>query len=70
MWKIINSNAAYYGLIATGILILIFIIYLIYAVFAVKIKLSPKSILTLLLLTIIAVGIHSLQHQGQAIETR
>jgi hypothetical protein len=66
MYNINNSNAAYFGLIATGILMLIFIIYLIYAIFALKIKLSPESILTLLLLAIIAVGIHSLQHQGQA----
>ena len=56
---------SYLGLIASGILILIFIGYWIYYTFVKKIKYSPEVVLGLLLLFTIAIGIHSLQHEGQ-----
>lgn len=65
-YKQINENASYWGLIATGLLIVFFILYLIYLIWIKKIRLSYDTILSLLLLFIIAIGIHSLQHEGQA----
>ena len=55
------------GLIATGMLILFFLIYVLYLVFVKNVKFPPETVLMLLLLFIIAVGIHSLQHQGQEV---
>jgi tetrahydromethanopterin S-methyltransferase subunit E len=51
------------GLIATGMLILFFLIYVLYLVFVKNVKFPPETVLMLLLLFIIAVGIHSLQRQ-------
>ena len=59
--------ASYWGLLASGILILVSLIYLIYIVFVRKIKFSPELILVMLLLFTIAIGIHSLQHEGQEV---
>lgn len=60
-----NVTPSLLGLVATGMLILFFLIYILYLVFVKNVKLSPEFVLILLLLFIIAVGIHSLQHQGQ-----
>jgi hypothetical protein len=65
-YKQINKTAGQLGLITTGVLILIFVLYLFYLLLNQQIKLSPETILTLLLLATIAIGIHSLQHSDQA----
>lgn len=65
-YKDINKTASQLGLITTGVLILIFVIYLFYVLLNQQIKLSPETILILLLLATIAIGIHSLQHADQA----
>lgn len=56
---------SYLGLVATGLLILVFIVYWIYYTFVKKIKYTPEIVMGLLLLFTIAIGIHSLQHEGQ-----
>jgi hypothetical protein len=65
-YKDMNKSASQLGLIATGVLILIFVIYLFYVLLNKQVKLGPESILTLLLLATIAIGIHSLQHADLA----
>jgi hypothetical protein len=60
-----SYTPSYLGLIASGILILVFIGYWIYYTFVKKVKYAPEVVLGLLLLFTIAIGIHSLQHEGQ-----
>jgi len=60
-----SYTPSYLGLIATGLLILVFFIFLFYYLLIKKKSFSPKFILTTILLLTIAIGIHSLQHQGQ-----
>ncbi len=58
------------GLVASGLLILFFLIYLLYIVWVKKIKLAPEVILIGLLLFTIAIGVHSIQHEGQEVHYR
>jgi L-asparagine transporter-like permease len=60
-----NYTPSYLGLVSTGILILVFIIMVLYYLIGQKYKPEPGLVLMLLLLFTIAVGIHSLQHEGQ-----
>ncbi len=60
-----NYTPSYLGLIATGLLILVFLGYWIYYLFVRKVKFEPYVVLGLILLFTIAIGIHSLQHEGQ-----
>lgn len=55
------------GVFASGLLILTAFIYLIYILVVTKVRLTPELVLLVLLLFAIAIGIHSLQHQGQEV---
>lgn len=61
-----NQTGAYLGLLTTGLLILFTFIYILYILFVKKYSYRNEYILIVLLLFIIAIGIHSLQHQALA----
>jgi hypothetical protein len=63
----LGYQPSFWGLIASGLLILVFLGYLIYFMVGKKLKLSPYEILSLILLSVIAIGIHSIQHEGQEV---
>jgi hypothetical protein len=65
--KMLGYQPSFWGLIASGLLILVFIAYLIYYLFSKNIKLSPFEVLVLILLSAMTIGIHSLQHEGQEV---
>jgi hypothetical protein len=56
-----------WGLLASGLLILVFLGYLVYYLATKNLKLDPFQTLSLILLAVIVVGIHSLQHEGQEV---
>lgn len=63
----VHMTPSFWGLVTSGLLIMVFLIYLLYIVFVKKINLAPEVILVVILLFTIAIGIHSLQHQGQEV---
>lgn len=63
----LGQPASFWGLIASGLLILLALIYVVYFIFVKKIRFSAEFILILILLFGVLIGIHSLQHQGQEV---
>ena len=63
----LGYQASTWGLFVSGILILGFVAMLFYYLFSKKTQIEPYQTLVLILLTAIAVGIHSLQHEGQEV---
>lgn len=63
----LGYQASTWGLLASGVLIFVFIVMVLYYAFGKKYRFDPYQVLVLILLAAVAVGIHSLQHEGQEV---
>ena len=63
----LGYQPSFWGLLASGLLILVFLGYLIYFIATKNLRLDPFQTLVLILLAGIAIGIHSIQHEGQEV---